>query len=170
MVFGSLISKNCKLKQLKKNKKNIFTVFSLKKETIEEGDTVIFDIEILIKLPENTNAFLATKFEGQEIQKIIGPTNGKKRLWITLLNESYFKKYQINKEDVIGYFIIKPENIKVHYATKDKTSSKKTKPPNNYLPKDWSKQWKSYFEKKKSLVFKQEVFSTVMTSPMLVEM
>ena len=86
MVFGSLISKNCKLKQLKKNKKNIFTIFSLKKETIEEGDTAIFDTEILIKLPENTNAFLATKFEGQEIQKIIGPTNGKNTIINTLDN------------------------------------------------------------------------------------
>ena len=86
MVFVSLISKNCKLKQLKKNEKNIFTIFSPKKETIEEGDTVIFDTEILIKLPENTNAFLATKFEGQEIQKIIGPTNGKNTIINTLDN------------------------------------------------------------------------------------
>ena len=149
MVFGSLISKNCKLKQLKKNKKNIFTIFSLKKETIEEGDTAIFDTEILIKLPENTNAFLATKFEGQEIQKIIGPTNGKKRLWISLLNESYLTNYQIKKGDVIGYLIIEPNDIKVQYAPKEKTSKNK-RPPDNYFPKDWSKRWKSYFEKKRS--------------------
>ena len=37
------------------------------------------DTELSIKLPENSSAFLATKFEGQEIQKIIGPTNGKKK-------------------------------------------------------------------------------------------
>ena len=30
------------------------------------------DTELSIKLPENSNAFLATKFEGQEVQKIIG--------------------------------------------------------------------------------------------------
>ena len=97
------------------------------------------DTELSIKLPENSNAFLATKFEGQEIQKIIGPTNGKKRLWITLLNESYFEKYNINKGDVIGYFIIKADNIKKHNATKEKNSRQKTKYPNNYLPKDWLK-------------------------------
>ena len=74
----------------------------------------------------------------------------KKSLWITLLNESYFEKYTINKGDVIGYFIIEPDDIKVHYAGKEKTSRRKMKPPNNYLPKDWQKHWKNYFQKKKS--------------------
>ena len=35
------------------------------------------DIELLIKLPEYTTAYLITKFEGQEIQKIIGPAKKK---------------------------------------------------------------------------------------------
>ena len=67
-------------------------IYLPKKATIERT-------ELSIKLPENSRAFLATKFEGQDIVKIIGPD--KKRLWITLLNESYFHKYQINEEDVI---------------------------------------------------------------------
>ena len=96
------------------------------------------DTELSIKLPENSNAFLATKFDGKEIQKIIGPTNSKKRLWITLLNESYFEKYNINKGDVIGYLIIEPNNIKVHNATKEKTLRRKTKYRNNYLDRRFS--------------------------------
>ena len=135
MVFVSLISENCKLKQPKKSKKNIFTFFLPKKETVEEADTVTFDTEISIKLPENANAFLATKFEEQEIIKIISLTNSKKRLWITQLNKSYLEKYQINKGDVIGYLIIEQNDIKVHYASKEKTS-KKARPPDNYFPKD----------------------------------
>ena len=55
----------------------------------------------------------------------------------------------MNKGDVIGYLIIEPNDIKVHYASKEKTS-KKTRPPDNYFPKDWSKRWNSYFKKKKS--------------------
>ena len=102
MVFFSLISENCQLKQPKRSKNNIFTIYSPMKEVIEEADTVILDTEISIKLPENVNAFLATKFEGQEIQKIIGPTNGKKRLWISLLNESYLTNYQIKKGTLLG--------------------------------------------------------------------
>ena len=70
------------------------------------------DTELSIKLPENSTAFLATKFEGQEIQKFIGQNSTNKRLWITLLNESYFNEYQISKGDVIGYLIIEPDNIK----------------------------------------------------------
>ena len=77
--------------------------------------------ELSIKLPENSTAFLATKFEGQDIQKIIGPS--KKRLWITLLNESYFNKYHKKKGDVIGYLIVEPDNIKVDYEAKEKPSS-----------------------------------------------
>ena len=53
---------------------NLFT----KKDTIEKADTLTIDTELSIKLPENANAFLATKFESQEIKKIIGPTNTKK--------------------------------------------------------------------------------------------
>ena len=102
MVFFSLISENYQLKQPKRSKDSIFTIYSLIKEIIEKADTVILDTEISIKLPENTNAFLATKFEGQEIQKIMGPKTVKKRLWITLLNESYFKKNQINKGTLLG--------------------------------------------------------------------
>ena len=100
---------------------------------------------------------MATKFEGQEIQKIIAAS--KKRLWITLLSESCFNKYQIKKGDVIGYLIVEPDNTKVHYEAKEKTSRRKTKYPNNYLPKDCKRRWKSYFQKKKEhLVVRQEVF------------
>ena len=74
----------------------------------------------------------------------------------------------MNKGDVIGYLIIEPNDIKVHYASKEKTS-KKTRPPDNYFPKDWSKRWNSYFEKK-ILVFKQAVSSIGATLPTQVEM
>ena len=71
MVFFSLILENCQLKQPKRSKNNIFTIYSPIKEIIEEADTVILDTEISIKLLENVNEFLVTKFEGQEIQKIL---------------------------------------------------------------------------------------------------
>ena len=90
------ISEKNNLKKPKKNEKNIFTLYSPKKEIIKKAsDTISIDTEISIKLPENSSAFLVTKFEDQEIIKINGPA--KKRLWITLLNESYFNNYQIKK-------------------------------------------------------------------------
>ena len=149
--FVTIFSENFKLKHPKKCKKNVFIIYSPEKETIEEADTLDIDTELSIKLHENVNAFLTTKFEGQKIQKIIDPTNGSKRPWINLLNESYFNKYQINKEDVIGYLIIGLEDIKVHYTKKEKPSRKKTKQTNNYLPKDWSERCKNYFQKKKDV-------------------
>ena len=115
VAFVRIISEKFNLKKPQKNEKNVFTIYLPKKATIENADTLSLDTELLIKLPENSSAFVATKFEGQEILKIIGSTSTKKRLWITLLNESYLQKYQINKGDVIGYLIIEPENIKTHY-------------------------------------------------------
>ena len=52
---------------------------------------------------------------------------------------------------MIDYPIIKLENIKAHYEAKEKSSTQKKKCPNNYLPKNWTKRWKSYFEKKKNI-------------------
>ena len=66
---------------------------------IKKADTLSIDTELSIKLPENSTAFLVTRFEDQEIIKINSPT--KKRLWITLLNESDLSNYQTKKGDDI---------------------------------------------------------------------
>ena len=54
-------------------RKNIFVLYSPRKETIKTADTLTINTELSIKLPENTSAHLITKFEGQEIQRIIRP-------------------------------------------------------------------------------------------------
>ena len=74
---------------------------------------------------------LTTKFKGQKKQTIDGPK--KQRLWLTLLNESYFDKYQIKKGDLMGHLVFEPNNIQIKY---EKNPPAKTRrPPNNYLPK-----------------------------------
>ena len=142
-----IISEKNNLKNPKRNENNIFTIYSPKNETIKKADMLSIDTELSINLPENSSAFLVTKFEDQEIKKIDGPI--KKRLWITLLNESYLNNYKIKKGDDIGYLIIEPSDIKIYYEAKQKINQKK-KCPNNYMPKNWSNIWKDYFHKKKS--------------------
>ena len=66
-----LISNNFNLIKPKKYEKNIFTIFSQRELTIEAADTETIDTELTIELPENCTAFLATKFEGQDIQKLL---------------------------------------------------------------------------------------------------
>ena len=96
--FVRIISEKNNLKKPQKNEKNIFTLYSPKKEIIKKAsDTISIDTEISIKLPENSSAYLVTKFEDQEIIKING--SAKKRLWITLFNECYLNNYQIKKGD-----------------------------------------------------------------------
>ena len=67
----TILSEDFKLKQPKKSEKNIFTIYSPKKETIEKADTLPIDTGLSVKVPENVNVFLATKFEGQEIKKLL---------------------------------------------------------------------------------------------------
>ena len=75
-------------------------------------------------------------------------------MWLTLLNESYFDKYKIKKGDVIGYLVVEPEDLKVHHATKEKKLPNQTRRhPDNYLPKDWHKQWKGYCQQKKDVLW-----------------
>ena len=124
VAFVRITSEKFNLKKPQKNEKNIFTIYSPKKATIEKADTLSIDTKLSIKLPENSSAFVATKFKGQEISKIIGPTSTKKRLWITLLNEFYLQKYQINKGDVICYLIIELDNIKTYYEAKENLEAK----------------------------------------------
>ena len=81
--YVRIISEKSNLKKpQKKNEKNIFAIYSTKKEMIKKADTLSIDTELSIKLPENSTAFLVTKFEDQEIIKINGPT--KKKLDNTL--------------------------------------------------------------------------------------
>lgn len=127
MGFISIIVENFKRKKPKKCEKNIFIIYSPKNEIIDEADTCTIDTEISIKLPKNTDSYLATKCEGQEIIKIIGWTNSKKRLWITLLSESYLNKYRIFKRGRLGYLVIEPNNhpIRLDAAAKQKKEKKR---------------------------------------------
>ena len=72
--FVRIISEKNNLKKPKRNEKNIFTIYSPKKETIKKADTLSIDTGLSIKLPENSTAFLVTKFEDQEIIKLTGPS------------------------------------------------------------------------------------------------
>ena len=145
--MAKIVLNNIKLKKPTRSKNNIFTIYSPKKASIETADTLTIDTELIIKLPKNSKAYLATKFEGQKIKTIIGPK--KERLWLTLLNESYFDKYKIKKGDIIGYLVVEPEDLKIHYETKKKPPNQTWRHPDNYLPKDWEKRWKKYWQKKK---------------------
>ena len=127
------------VKQPKQFEGNIFTIYSPIKATVEKANTLTIDTELMLKLPEESKAFLTTKFTGQHIQNITGPV--KQRLWITLLNESYFEKYTIYKGDVVGYLVFEPDNLKVQHEVKEKqlrqssSSRTKRKYPSDYLPK-----------------------------------
>ena len=75
--------------------KYIFEIFSPVNVKIEAASTANIDTELIIKLPTDSKAFVISKFKGQKVEQIDGPA--KKRIWITLLNESYFEQHIIKK-------------------------------------------------------------------------
>ena len=141
--MATLSISNNKIKKPYKSKENILTIHSPKSCTIDIANTICIDTGIIINLPKKSTAHLTTKFKGQKIQEIQGPKT--ERLWITLSNESCFEKHKIKKGDIIGYLLISPSNLYIKYETKKKKTSNKTrKLPNNYITKEWNKNWKAY--------------------------
>ena len=143
--MATLIFSKSKIKKPYQSKENILTIHSPKSYSIEIANTLSIDTGITINLPKKSTAHLPTEFKGQKIKEIKGPK--KQRLWLTLLNKSYFEKHKINKGDIIGSLLITPSNLKIKYEKKPLVKTRKL--PNNSLPKEWSKNWKTYWTKKK---------------------
>ena len=139
MVISLKLLSN-RIKKPFRSKENILAIYSPKKYMSQEEDTTTVDTEIIINLPTKSTAYVATKFKGQKIKEIRGPQ--KKRLRITLLNESYFQKHRINKDEVVGYLLSLDSEFCIH----EKQKKKHNKIPENYLPKTWK--WKKVWGKK----------------------
>ena len=122
--MATLSIKNNRLKKPTQSKANILTLYSPRSFYIEKAVTKTIDTEIILEIPEKATAFLISKFKGQKIQTIIG--RNIQRLWITLLNESYFDRYHIKRKDIIGYLIFEPNNLKIYYEIEKKSPAAKT--------------------------------------------
>ena len=68
----------------------------------------------------------------------------------TLLNESYFEPYIIEKGSVLGYLVIQPEDIKVYSAAKEKTSGQRWSPQIIIYPKTGKSLGRSTLKRKRS--------------------
>ena len=136
--MATLTFSNNKIKKPYQSRENILTIHSPKNYCIDIANTISIDTGLTIKVPEKSTVYLATKFKGQKITKIEGPKT--QRLWLTLLNESYFDKHNIQKGEAIGYLVVKASNMKINYEKKVKTR----RLPNNYLSENWDKNWKRF--------------------------
>ena len=125
-----------------RSRENILAIYSPKKYIIPEADTVTVDTEINIVLPLNSTLYVTTKFKGQTIKEISSPQ--KKRLRITLLNQSYFQKHIIEKERIVGYLLSPKSKISIQKYAK----TKKHRLPRQHIPKTWD--WKNFWQDKKA--------------------
>ena len=94
-------------------KKNVFIIYSPKHIKVELGSYRRIDIEVAVFLPPNSNGFITSRFNGDELKEVF---EGKHHLWIEILNRS-FEDYIVVKENKpLGFLVIEPENVKFHYA------------------------------------------------------
>ena len=108
-----------KIKKPFRSRENIFAIYSPKKYTIPESDTCVINTEIITNLLQNSTASLTTKLKDQKIKELKGQL--KKRLRIRLLNESYFKKYIIEKGHIAECLLSKDSKISIQkYEKKEK--------------------------------------------------
>ena len=131
-----------KIKKPFRSRENILAIYSPRKCIIPESNARTNDTEIIINLLQNSTVFLTTKFKGKKIKELKDPL--KKRLRITLLNESYFHKYIVEKGDIIGYSLSPDSTISIQKYEK----KKKHKIPANYLLQKWD--WKNSWKKEKT--------------------
>ena len=113
MITLKLISN--KIKKPFRSKENILAIYSPRKYIIPEAETVMIDTEIIITLPSKSIAYQTTKLKGQKIKELHGPQ--KKRLRVTLLNEFYFQKHVVKKEDIVGYLLSPTSNFSIQKKT-----------------------------------------------------
>ena len=103
-------------------KNNVYVLCSPRTVVIEPANSKKTDTNIILKLPDKARAFITTKYRGQEIQKVDKKT---KRVWIEILNESYFEKLVIKNKAPHGFLVIEPENLKVRNEAKKAKNNEK---------------------------------------------
>ena len=90
---------------------------------VESASYRRIDKEVFVFLPTNSRGFITSKFNVDELKEVF---EGEHCLWIEILNRS-FEDTIINKNKLLGFLLIEPENLKNPTCTakkKDKTKKK----------------------------------------------
>ena len=109
-------------------KDKVFIICSPKTLVIEPLDSTKIEAGIVLHLPKEAKAFIASKFRSQDIYEV---NKQKSTLWIEILNTSYFEKLKRKIKTPLGFFVIEPEKLKSKYETKKKPKKQ------TGLPKNW---------------------------------
>ena len=77
-----------RIKRSQHLKDKVFIICSPKTLVIEPLDSTKIEAGIVLHLPKEAKAFIASKFRSQDIYEV---NKQKSRLWIEILNTSYFE-------------------------------------------------------------------------------
>lgn len=109
-------------------------LYSPRTISVEPAPCKKIDIGIVLILEENSKSFITSEFITDEIFPVIGET---KRLWIEILNQSYLKPITVKRNELIGFLVVEPENLKMKHETAKKKAINKGK--TTFCWKKWSK-------------------------------
>ena len=73
----------CRIKNLRHMKRNVFLIYSSRQIKVELASFRRLDTEIVVFLPENSNGFITSTFNGDELKEVF---KGEHLLWIKILN------------------------------------------------------------------------------------
>ena len=89
------------------------------------------DKEVFVFLPTNSRGFITSKFNVDELKEVF---EGAQCLWIEMLNRS-FEDTIINKNKLLGFLLIEPENLKLQHIPPKKRIKQKTRRSAQYRRK-----------------------------------
>ena len=107
---------NANLKKPFHLKNNIFLIYSPKNREFP-GEFQRIDSGIVSFLLKNARGFITSKFREDKIKEIL---NGEQRLWMEIINKSFYLPIEISKGCVLGFFVAEPEHLKFQYETTKK--------------------------------------------------
>ena len=102
-----------------------FLIYAPRKLKFPPAEFTKYDTEVTVTLPRDSQGFFGSKYK-DEIEQFLSI---KERLWIGILNKSFFEDIVIGKGQVLEFFILKTDKrftVKNETKTMSLTTTQKT--------------------------------------------
>ena len=86
-------------------KDGVFLIYAPRKLKFPRAEFTKYDTEVTVTLPRDSQGFFGSKYK-DEIEQFLSIIE---RLWIGILNKSFFKDIVIGKGQVLGFFVLKTD-------------------------------------------------------------
>ena len=110
------------VKNPKHLKRNVFIILSPRTVKVEPVTCRKIDSEVVAFLSQKSKGFLTSIFREDEMNELF---SGKYRLWVEILNASFEDPIEIKRNQLQGFHVFEPENLKFQCVPSKKKAHKK---------------------------------------------